>query len=113
MMITRQCYKNKAESSEVSVSIVLFFSDFRWARHLVQNIETVNEKTIWIFDQVRHKPGCSHRIKLEAGNFGYIYYPCGENEGADQPAQLICVFVIAYAIVGFFVRMLDIIKRRK
>ena len=31
-----------------------------------------------------------------------LYYPSSENKGADQlPAQLICIFVFAYAKRGF------------
>ena len=41
-----------------------------------------------------------------------VYYPCGENKGADQvTAKLICVFVFAYAECWFSHEAADILGK--
>ena len=58
-----------------------------------------------VSDQVRHKPGCTAtedgwRLEISILKVEGLYFLCGENKGADQlavTAQLICVFVFAYA----------------
>ena len=65
-----------------------------------------------VVDQIRHKPGSTiieDGLRLEISDLRSrgLYYICSENKGADQvTAQLICVFVFAYAKSHFFIMRL-------
>ena len=62
----------------------------------------MKKSTIWVSDQFRHKPACTVTGEgKKLGILDLLYYPCSENSlsliGCVVTAQLICVFVFAYA----------------
>ena len=66
----------------------------------------MRKPTIWVSNQVRHKPGCTVTEDILARGLKFwiykveeMYYPCSENKGDDQ---LIWAFVFAYADCWFF-----------
>ena len=69
----------------------------------------MRKPTILVSDQVRDKPGYSHRSRIEASNFGFkkkrdCTIPVAKMKAlisCAATAQLICAFVFAYANCWF------------
>ena len=62
----------------------------------------MNKPVFGVSNKVRQKPGCTATedgLRLEIWDLDKrgSHYPCSENRGATVTAQLICVFVFAYA----------------